>query len=195
MQDLTRRAALGAIPAAASATVLGMPARAETPADGFAFEITRSEAEWRAMLSPDEYVILREGGTEPPKSDPLWESTEAGMYDCRGCDLAIYDARWKVVVDVGYLFYRHAEPRSVLMSIDTSVYSAFGGEAARMGPVVPDAIPEGLSDEELRALDPLLLIEAHCRRCGSHLGHVLIVQGKLLHCINGTSLVFRPEAA
>ncbi|MEO9970997.1 MAG: peptide-methionine (R)-S-oxide reductase [Hyphomonadaceae bacterium] len=33
-------------------------------------------------------------------------------------------------------------------------------------------------------------IEAHCRRCGSHLGHVLYVEGQILHCINGSALVF-----
>lgn len=35
------------------------------------------------------------------------------------------------------------------------------------------------------------IIEAHCRRCGSHLGHILYVEDRILHCINGTSLVFK----
>ena len=35
-------------------------------------------------------------------------------------------------------------------------------------------------------------IEAHCRRCGSHLGHILYVETQVLHCINGTSLIFTP---
>jgi peptide-methionine (R)-S-oxide reductase len=39
------------------------------------------------------------------------------------------------------------------------------------------------------------MIEAHCRRCGSHLGHVLYVEDRLLHCINGTALEFRPSEA
>ncbi len=39
---------------------------------------------------------------------------------------------------------------------------------------------------------PQILIEAHCRRCGSHLGHILNVQGDILHCINGTALTFTP---
>ena len=37
-----------------------------------------------------------------------------------------------------------------------------------------------------------VMIEAHCRRCGSHLGHILTVDGKLVHCINGASLAFTP---
>jgi peptide-methionine (R)-S-oxide reductase len=42
-------------------------------------------------------------------------------------------------------------------------------------------------------LDILATIEVHCRRCGSHMGHVLLVEGEILHCINGTSLVFTPQ--
>ncbi|MEM7490702.1 MAG: peptide-methionine (R)-S-oxide reductase, partial [Pseudomonadota bacterium] len=129
-----------------------------------------------------------------PYTDPLWESTEPGMYHCKGCELPVYDARWKMVVDKGWLFYRHSEPRAVLTSIDKSVYAEFAG-GSDMGPVVPDAVPAGLTDEEIRQIDPLLLIEVHCRRCASHLGHLLIVERKLLHCINGTALNFRPETA
>jgi len=39
------------------------------------------------------------------------------------------------------------------------------------------------------------LIETHCRRCGSHLGHILLVDGDVLHCINGTALHLEPDAA
>ena len=193
MASVTRRTLLGSVPGALTAAAMAPRALADghTPSDGFTYEVTRTEEEWRAMLSETEYAILREGGTEVPKSDPLWESTEPGIYACKGCDLPIYDARWKVVVDIGFLFYRHSEPDTVLTSIDRSVYSQFGGEAGAMGPVVP----EGLSEEDLRALDTLLLIEVHCRRCASHLGHLVIAQGKLLHCINGASLNFTPEAA
>ncbi len=195
MSTVSRRSLLGSIPVALSTAALGTQVRAETASGGdFQFEIQRTDDEWRAMLTDEEYAVMREGGTEVPYTDPLWESTDAGMYACKGCDLPVYDARWKVVVDKGWLFYRHAEPRSVFTSIDKSVYSQFS-QGADMGPVVPDALPAGLSDEELRALDSLLLIEVHCRRCASHLGHLLIVEGKLLHCMNGTALNFKPEAA
>ncbi len=190
MPDITRRAAMTALPGAAAALALPNAAAAEQ-GDAFAFEVIRSEAEWRAQLTEAEYAILREGATEVPKSDPLWDSTAPGMYACKGCALPVYDARWKVVLDIGFLFYRHCEEDSVLTSIDRSVYAQFGGEAGSMGPVVP----EGLSEEDLRALDTLLLIEVHCRRCASHLGHLLLAKGKLLHCINGAALDFTPGAA
>lgn len=196
MSQVSRRALLGSIPVALSTAAIGTHARADTgDSDDFVFEITRTEDEWRELLTEDEYKIMREGGTEVPYTDPLWESTDAGIYNCKGCDLAVYDARWKIVVDKGWLFYRHAEPRNVMMSIDKSVYAEFGRQGENMGPVVPDVVPAGLSDEEIRAIDPLLLIEVHCRRCSCHLGHLLIVERRLLHCINGTALNFVPEAA
>ncbi|MEM7710877.1 MAG: peptide-methionine (R)-S-oxide reductase [Pseudomonadota bacterium] len=195
MSQVSRRSLLGSIPFALGTAALTTRATAAADGgDGFTFEVQRTDEEWRAMLTDAEYAILREGGTEVPYTDPLWESTEAGMYACKGCDLPVYDARWKMVVDKGWLFYRHAEPRSVMMSIDKSVYAEFAS-GTNMGPVVPDATPAGLTDEEVREIDPLLLIEVHCRRCASHLGHLLIVERKLLHCINGTALNFTPQSA
>ncbi|MEM9795978.1 MAG: peptide-methionine (R)-S-oxide reductase [Pseudomonadota bacterium] len=198
MTTLSRRSVLGSLPLALGTTALTTQGRADpNGADDFSYEITRTDEEWRAMLTEAEYKILRQGGTEQPKSDPLWDSTEPGVYCCKGCDLPVYNARWKTVLDIGFLFYTHCEPRSILTAIDKSVYSQLGSAAASMGPVVPDAIPEpdGLSEEELRQLDPLLLIEVHCRRCGSHMGHLVIAQGKLLHCINGSAMNFTPQAA
>jgi peptide-methionine (R)-S-oxide reductase len=43
--------------------------------------------------------------------------------------------------------------------------------------------------------EPRQVIEAHCRRCGSHLGHVLHVENDILHCINGASLTFAADDA
>jgi len=41
---------------------------------------------------------------------------------------------------------------------------------------------------------PANMIEVHCRRCGSHLGHILLVDDEVLHCINGRSLTFAARA-
>lgn len=143
---------------------------ARNPVDGFAYEITRSEPEWRARLNEAEFKILREGDTELPKSHPYWSETQDGHYTCKGCDLHLYDSAWKVVIDKGWAFYKHSVENSVLLGIDGP------------GPEV-----------ELEPHEPGAMIEAHCRRCGSHLGHIVWVNEQLLHCINGTSLVFHPE--
>ncbi|MDJ0824590.1 MAG: peptide-methionine (R)-S-oxide reductase [Rhodobacter sp.] len=170
-----RRAFLGgsAVSALALAQARATAGEAGGTDETFAFEITRSDEDWRAMLSRDEYVVLRKGSTELPKSNPLWNNTAEGTYCCRGCDLTVFDSVWKVELDKGWLFFRQSVENAVLMGID--------GQP-----------PDGMAPEDERYG---ALIEAHCRRCGSHLGHILTVEGKTLHCINGTSLQFRPTLA
>jgi peptide-methionine (R)-S-oxide reductase len=135
--------------------------------EDFTYEINRTDEEWREMLAGDEYAILREGYTEQPKSSPLWEETREGTYQCKGCDLHTFSANWKRQLDKGWVFFFHAEPNSVMTDIDgpTPEYGSMaqGNEA---------------------------VTEIHCRRCGSHLGHLLIVEGKMTHCINGAALKF-----
>ena len=151
-------------------------ARAQAPitTDDFDYEVTRTEEEWKARLNEAEYKILRRGSTELPKTNPLWEETANGSYACKGCELHNYDANWKVVLDKGWAFFKHSTPNSVLTGID--------------GPV-----PEYGSD--MNNGGPGAMIEAHCRRCGSHLGHIVYVDDMLLHCINGASLTFTPAEA
>ena len=132
----------------------------------FQFEIQRTEEEWRALLSKEEYYILRKGGTELPKSSPLWNETRAGGYACRGCELPVYISKWKAPIDKGWVFFSQSEPNSILMGIDGN--NPYGK--------VPPA-----------------MIEAHCRRCGSHLGHILSVGTATLHCIDGAALLFTPD--
>lgn len=55
--------------------------------DEDSFEITRSKVEWRALLSNEEYDILREAGTEQPFSSPLNNETREGIFHCAGCQL------------------------------------------------------------------------------------------------------------
>lgn len=160
----------------AAAIAVGSPASARVPArlsdDSYTYEINRSDEEWRAMLTGDEYGILREGYTEQPKSSPLWQEKRAGSYHCKGCDLKIYDARWKRALDKGWVFFFHSEPNAIMTDID--------------GPT-----PEYGS----MATGKEAVSEVHCRRCGSHLGHWLVVSKKMTHCINGAALSFMPEAS
>ncbi|WGH79181.1 peptide-methionine (R)-S-oxide reductase [Jannaschia ovalis] len=135
--------------------------------DEFEYEVTRSEAEWREMLSDEEYVILRRGSTELPGTSPeLVSETRDGMFACKGCELPVFGANWKVPLDKGWVFFTHAEPNSVLTGID--------------GAVREYGMAEGSTT----------LVEIHCRRCGSHLGHYLNVAGQNVHCINGLALNF-----
>lgn len=171
---LNRRTFLGTTAIAGVGTAFGAaPVRADV-ADreaAMTFEVTRTEAEWREALSETEYAILREGGTEIPRSSPLWDQTSEveGTFACRGCDLVIYDADQKVVLPMGWVFFYHSRPTTVVTDIDA------GGPmpAPGTGPAV----------------------EVACRRCGSHLGHMIAINSEIVHCINGAGLRFEPSTA
>jgi peptide-methionine (R)-S-oxide reductase len=139
--------------------------RADVVAEG-PFEVSRSAAEWRAMLSPDQYAVMREGATERRYSSPLTDEFRAGVFHCRGCDLALYSSDAKYDSGTGW-------------------------------PSFTDALPNAIGTMEDRSFIFQVRTECHCRRCGSHLGHILDdgppPEG-LRHCLNGVSLVFRAAA-
>ena len=127
------------------------------------FEVTRSEAEWRAMLTDMQYRVMRREATEPPGSSPLDKVYDPGMYHCRGCDLALYSSKHKYDSGTGWPSFWKAQANAIGTKKDFKL-------------IYPRT-------------------ECHCRRCGSHLGHIFNdgpqPTGKR-HCLNGVSLVFKP---
>ena len=179
----TRRALMRGAAFAGAGTILpattlarSVPKYGETE---YRYEVSRSDAEWQALLDEHEYNILREGGTEFPQSDPKWNDYADGTFTCRGCDLPLYISDWRARVDLGWMFFHHALTDAVLTGTDRG--SPYGGGS--------DTEAMGGPDNPKRTL-----IEVHCRRCGSHLGHVVKIEDNLLHCINGTSLGFTASA-
>ncbi|MDC0736950.1 peptide-methionine (R)-S-oxide reductase MsrB [Cognatishimia sp. SS12] len=142
-------------------SVMGGWAASRASAAG-TFEVTRTESEWRAMLTPLQYKVMREEGTERAFTSPLDKNWADGTYHCRGCDLPLYSSEHKYDSGTGWpSFYR----------------------------VMKDAI--GTKPDRIRLR---VYTEAHCRRCGSHLGHIFDDGPKPTgkrHCINGVSLVFK----
>lgn len=53
------------------------------------FAYTLSDAQWREKLPPEAYRVLREAGTEAPRSSPLNAEKRAGVFHCKGCDLSL----------------------------------------------------------------------------------------------------------
>lgn len=149
--------------------------------DPFDYEVTHTEAEWRAQLTEADYSILRDGETEAPFTHPYWELNEAGTYHCKGCDLLVYSSVRKFFPNgKGWVFFTAAEPNSQLHSIDPR---------SDMAPELVD------SRAEQNDVASNFFIEAHCRRCGSHHGHILSVESRALHCINGAALEFKATTA
>ena len=69
---------------AAAALLAAMPWRARPAAAEAAFKVTRTDAEWKKLLTPPQYAVLRGNGTERPYSSPLNDEHRKGIFSCAG---------------------------------------------------------------------------------------------------------------
>ena len=58
--------------------------------------VVHTDAEWRKLLTPDQYAVLRQAGTERPFTSPLLDEARKGVFSCAGCDLPIFLVRHQV---------------------------------------------------------------------------------------------------
>ena len=68
-------------------------------------KLQKTEAEWRSQLTPDEYHVAREKGTERPFTGKFWEHHEDGMYTCVGCGEPLFDSASKFDSGTGWPSY------------------------------------------------------------------------------------------
>src|SRR3979490_3589654 len=91
---------------ASVASLLGLAAfrwlRASPASGAEKFEIEKTEAEWRAQLTPQQYDILRKQGTERPGSSPLLKEHRKGIFACAGCDLSLFSSETKFESGTGW---------------------------------------------------------------------------------------------
>jgi peptide-methionine (R)-S-oxide reductase len=66
------------------------------------FEVTRSEDEWKRLLTPAQYQVLRKHGTERPFTSPLNDEHRAGVFHCAACDLPLYRSETKFDSGTGW---------------------------------------------------------------------------------------------
>ena len=101
-----------------AASIAALPAWAEDR-----FEITRTPAEWRAVLSPAQFRILREEGTERAGSSPLDQEKRAGIFHCAGCDLAVYSSEHKYDSGTGWPSFWQSLPKAIGTKEDNTLFT------------------------------------------------------------------------
>ncbi len=130
--------------------------------------VTRTEAEWKQQLTPEQYRVLRRAGTERPFGEVYeqFKQQEGGTYYCAGCGAELFSSREKFDSHCGWpSFYDPSNARNVKTRDDFS-----------LGQVRTEVL---------------------CAKCGGHLGHVFKGEGfdtptDLRYCINGVALNFVP---
>lgn len=106
---------------ALASTMFGSAAAPILAAEG-PFEVTRTEAEWRAMLTPLQYRVMREEGTERAGSSPLDKNYAAGIYHCRGCDQALYSSDHKYDSGTGWPSFFDVLPNAIATKADNRLF-------------------------------------------------------------------------
>ncbi|MBI1775288.1 MAG: peptide-methionine (R)-S-oxide reductase MsrB [Proteobacteria bacterium] len=84
--------------------------------------LSRSEADWRRLLTPQQYRVLRARATEPAGSSPLNRERRTGTFHCAGCQRALFDAEAKFDSGTGWPSFRQALPGAVRTLEDRSQF-------------------------------------------------------------------------
>jgi peptide-methionine (R)-S-oxide reductase len=119
----TRRKFLLFATASIGAVMIGRATRTPTNAQAAeAFEVTHTESEWRKLLTPAQFNILRQQGTEPPFTSPLLNEHRAGTFSCAGCELPLFASKTKFDSGTGWPSFYAPLPNAIQTSNDTSMF-------------------------------------------------------------------------
>lgn len=128
--------------------------------------MSKSEEDWKAILSPQQFRVLRQQGTEAPYTGEYNSSppTETGVYECVACANPLYKSLTKFNSNCGWPAFYEAIPGSIRVLRDDS---------------------HGMVREEMR-----------CSQCDGHLGHIFRGEGYKnptdeRHCVNSICLKFK----
>ena len=110
------------------------------------YPVSRTDAEWRALLTPEQYQVMRRHGTERPGSCALLYEKRAGAFHCAGCDQTLFESTLKFESGTGWPSFNDPAPGSVETTEDrshgmlrTEVHCSRCG--SHLGHVFPDGPP------------------------------------------------------
>jgi peptide-methionine (R)-S-oxide reductase len=87
------------------------------------FEITKTPEEWKKILTPQQFAVLREEATERSFTSPLNDEKRKGVFNCAGCDLALYSSDTKYDSGTGWpSFYDHL-PNAIATKEDDTLFT------------------------------------------------------------------------
>ena len=114
--------------------------------DAKTYPVTRSDAEWRKLLTPEQFHIMREHGTERPGTCALLYEKRPGTFSCAGCDTPLFEGKVKFESGTGWPSFNEPIPGSIDTVTDrcygrvrTEVNCATCG--SHLGHVFPDGPP------------------------------------------------------
>jgi peptide-methionine (R)-S-oxide reductase len=88
------------------------------------FEITKTPEEWKKILSPQAFAVLREESTESPFTSPLLEEKRKGTFNCAGCDLPLFASETKYDSGTGWPSFYDFLPKAIGTKEDNTLFSA-----------------------------------------------------------------------
>jgi peptide-methionine (R)-S-oxide reductase len=84
------------------------------------FEVSKTEAQWRKILTPAQFEVLRKEGTERAGTSPLTDEHRAGKFACAGCNLPLFTSATKFESGTGWPSFYAPIANAVKTSVDTS---------------------------------------------------------------------------
>lgn len=87
------------------------------------FEVTKTDAEWKALLTPAQYAVLRQEDTERPGTSELLGEHRDGTFACAGCDLPLYSSATKYDSGTGWPSFYDVLPNAVGLKEDNTLFT------------------------------------------------------------------------